>query len=118
MRVCGRGCLRVAALIFFLGVLAACVGISAGGVTRASGAFLASASPPPVKFTVSNHSKMLAFRSSIAAHPARPKLVDRVNETSATRAHAPNWYSPSVVRVSSRGHLDVTKGDTVLLLRG
>jgi hypothetical protein len=43
---------------------------------------------------------MLTFRSSIAAHPARPKPTDKVKETSATRAQPPNWYSPSVARVS------------------
>jgi hypothetical protein len=60
-----------------------------------------------------NKLKMLTFRSSIAAHPARPKLADKANETSATRAQAPNWYSPSVARVSSRGHWDGREGHTV-----
>jgi hypothetical protein len=41
---------------------------------------------------------MLTFRSSIAAHPVRPKPADKVKETSATRAQPPNWYSPSVAR--------------------
>ena len=73
---------------------------SAGGITRVSGAYPSSSSPSPVKFTGSNHWKMLTFRSSIAAHPPRPKPTDKVKETSATRAQPPNWYSPSVSRVS------------------
>ena len=92
--------LRVAGLILLLGALAACFGISAGGIRRVSGAYPSSSSPSPVKFTGSNHWKMLTFRSSIAAHPARPKPADKVKETSATRAQPPNWYSPSVARVS------------------
>ena len=98
--VCGRCSLRVAGLILLLGALAACFGISAGGIRRVSGAYPSSSSPSPVKFTGSNHWKMLTFRSSIAAHPARPKPADKVKETSATRAQPPNWYSPSVARVS------------------
>jgi hypothetical protein len=101
--VCGRCSLRVAGLILLLGALAACFGISAGGIRRVSGAYPSSSSPSPVKFTGSNHWKMLTFRSSIAAHPARPKPADKVKETSATRAQPPNWYSPSVARVLS-GH--------------
>ena len=84
--VCGRCSLRVAGLILVLGTLAACFGISAGGIRRVSGAYPSSSSPSPVKFTGSNHRKMLTFRSSIAAHPARPKPADKVKETSATRA--------------------------------
>src|SRR6476660_8176705 len=96
--VCGRCNLRVAGLILLLGALAACFGISAGGIGRVSGAYPSSSSPSPVKFTGSNHWKMLTFRSSIAAHPVRPKPADKVKETSATRAQPPNWYSPSVAR--------------------
>ena len=84
--VCGRCNLRVAGLILLLGALAASFGISAGGIRRVSGAYPSSSSPSPVKFTGPNHWKMLTFRSSIAAHPARPKPADKVKETSATRA--------------------------------
>jgi len=42
-----------------------------------------------VRFPVFNHWEMLTFRSSIAAHPARPKLADTVNEMSATRCGLP-----------------------------
>src|SRR6185295_4055546 len=75
--VCGRCSLRVAGLILLLGALAACFGISAGGIRRVSGAYPNSSSPSPVKFTGSNHWKMLTFRSSIAAHPVRPKPAER-----------------------------------------
>jgi hypothetical protein len=97
--VCGRCSLRVAGSILLLGALAACFGISAGGIRRVSGAYPSSSSPSPVKFTGFTIG-MLTFRSSIAAHPARPKPADKVKETSATRAQPPNWYSPSVARVS------------------
>jgi hypothetical protein len=62
---------------------------------------------------------MLTFRSSIAAHPARPKPADKVKETSATRAQPPNWYSPSVARVSlgAQGR-DGREGDTARLPGG
>ena len=99
--VCGRCSLSVAGLILLLCALAACLGISAGGIRRVSGAYPSSSSPSPVKFTGSNHWKMLTFRSSIGAHPARPKPADKVKETSATRAQPPNWYSPSVARFLS-----------------
>ena len=78
--VCGRCSLRVAGLILFLGALAAGFGISAGGIRRVSGAYPSSSSPSPVKLTGSNHWEMLTFRSSIAAHPARPELADKVNK--------------------------------------
>jgi hypothetical protein len=88
------------ALRVFLGALAARFGISAGGLRRGSGAYASGSSPSSVKLPVSNHWKMLTFRSSIAEHPARPTLADKVNETSATRAQLPNRQSPSVARVS------------------
>ena len=93
-------CRRLDPLAWCLGGL---IWISAGGIRRVSGAYPSSSSPSPVKFTGSNHWKMLTFRSSIAAHPARPKPADKGKETSATRAQPPNWYSPSVARVLS-GH--------------
>ena len=80
------------ALRTFLGALAARFGISAGGIRRGSGAYASGSSPSSVKFTGSNHWKMLTLRSSIAAHPARLKLADKVNEKSTTRAQTLNGH--------------------------
>ena len=85
--VCGRCSLRAVALIFFFGALAAPFGTLSGAITgAASGGLPGNTSPSRVKFTVSNHCEILAFRSSIAAHAASPKLADTVIEASATRA--------------------------------
>ena len=82
--VCGRCSLLVVALIFFFGALAASFGIFSGAITgAASGALPGNTSPSPVNFTVSNHWEILPFRSAIAAHPARPKLADKVIKTNA-----------------------------------
>ena len=118
--VCGRCSLRAAALIFFFGALAASFGIFFGAITgAASGALPGNTSPSPVKFTVSNHREMVIFRSSIAAHPARPKLADTVIETSATRAQPP-IDTPAIrgVAGSLSGHWDGCERDTVRLPRG
>src|ERR1700704_3161601 len=85
--VCGRCSLRAAALVFFFGALAASFGILSGAITgAASGALPGNISRSPVKFTVSNHREIVIFRSSIAAHPARPKLAETAIEMGATRA--------------------------------
>ena len=86
--VCGFCSLR-AVLIFFFGALGSSFGIFSGAATRGdSGAVPGNPTPSSVKFAVSNQREMLAFRSSIAAHPPRPKLAERAIETSATRARA------------------------------
>jgi hypothetical protein len=114
----GRCGLCLTALIIFLGALAARFGISAGGIRRGSAAYASGSSLSFVELPVSNRWKMLTFRSSTAAHPGTPKLADKVNETSATRAQAPTRYSPSVTRVSSRGIATYSEGDTTRLPRG
>ena len=58
----------------------------AGSTGDASGALPGNTPPSPGKFAVSNHLEMLALRSSIAAHPASPKLTGIAVRTSATRA--------------------------------
>jgi hypothetical protein len=103
------GCgLRAAALIFFFGASAATFGIFFGAITgAASGALPGNTSPSPVKFTLSNHREIVIFRSSIAAHPARPKLADTVIEMSATRAQAPiDTLAIRDVAGSLSGHWD------------
>jgi hypothetical protein len=116
----GRCSLRAVALIFFFGALPASFGIFSGAITGAtSGALPGDTSPSPGKFTVSNHREILAFRSSIAAHPARPKLVDKVIETSATRAKAPiDTLAIRGVADFLSGHWDGGEDDTELLPRG
>ena len=86
--VCG-GCSLRAVLIFFLGALGDAFGIFSGATTvGVSGVVPGNPAPSSVKFAVSNQREMLAFRSSIAAHPPIPKLAERAIETSATRARA------------------------------
>jgi hypothetical protein len=87
---CGGGSLR-AVLIFFFGAVGDVFGIFSGATTRGdSGAVLVPGNPAPSsgKFAVSSHREMLAFRSSTAAHPPIPRLAERADETSATRARA------------------------------
>ena len=86
--VCG-GCSLRAVLIFFFGALGDAFAIFSGATTRGdSGAVPGNPTPSSGKFAVSNQREMLAFRSSMAAHPPRPKLAERAIETSATRARA------------------------------
>ena len=67
--VCGFCSLR-AVLIFFFGALGNSFGIFSCASTRGdSGAVPGNPTPSSVKFAVSNQREMLAFRSSIAAHP-------------------------------------------------
>jgi hypothetical protein len=117
--VCGRCSLR-AVLAFFFGALLTSFGIfSSGSTGDASGALPGNTPPSPGKFAVSNHLEMLALRSSIAAHPARPKLADTAIETSATRAHA-RIDTLAIRRVAGSlvRHWDEREGGTVGLLRG
>jgi hypothetical protein len=84
--VCG-GCSLRAVLIFFFGALRDLFVIFSGTTARGgSGAVPSNPAPSSGTFGVSNQREMLAFRSSIAAHPPRPKLAKRAIETSATRA--------------------------------
>ena len=86
--VCGFCSLR-AVLIFFFGALGDSFGIFSDATPRGdSGAVPGNPTPSFGKFAVSNQREMLAFRSSIAAHPPIPKLAERAIETSATRARA------------------------------
>ena len=86
--VCGFCSLR-AVLIFFFGALGDSFGIFSDATPRGdSGAVPGNPTPSFGKFPVSNQREMLAFRSSIAAHPPIPKLAERAIETSATRARA------------------------------
>ena len=86
--VCG-GCSLRAVLIFFFGALGDAFAIFSGATTTGdSGAVPGNPTPSSGKFAVSNQREMLAFRSSIAAHPPIPKLAERAIETSATRARA------------------------------
>jgi hypothetical protein len=83
------GCTLRAVLIFFFGGLGDTFGIFAGATVRGgSGAVAGNPTPSSGRLAVSSQREMLAFRSSIAAHPPRPKFVDRAIETSATRARA------------------------------
>ena len=86
--VCG-GCSLRAVLIFFFGGLEDSFGIFSGATTTGdSGAVPGNPTPSSGTFAVSSQREMLAFRSSIAAHPPIPKLAERAIETSATRARA------------------------------
>jgi len=81
------GCVLRAVLIFFFGALAETFGAFSGATTTGdSGAALGNPAPSPGKFAASNKREMLAFRSSIAAHPPIAKLAERAIETSAIRA--------------------------------
>ena len=84
--ICGCGGLR-ADLICFDGLLASfCDGFSGGIIGVASGS---ANSPGPLgSFSDSTHRKKASLNSSIAAHPARPKLADKAIRTSATGARA------------------------------
>src|SRR5690349_13728858 len=83
------GCSLRAVLIFFFGVLEEAFGIFAGVTAPGdSGAAPGNPAPSSGTFAVSNQRERLAFRSSIAAHPPRPKLAERAIETSATRERA------------------------------
>jgi hypothetical protein len=85
--VCGRCSLR-AGLSFGCGrgLLGSFGVFSGGAIGVASGNSSANNPRPPGSFSDSTHRKKASFSSSIAAHPARPKLADMAIETSATRA--------------------------------
>jgi hypothetical protein len=87
--LCGRCSLR-ADLSCFLDFLFASffAGFSGGTTGVASGKSSANAPRPLGSFSDSTHRRMVSLSSSIAAHPARPKVADRAIKTSATRAQA------------------------------
>src|SRR4029079_8873184 len=72
------GCALRAVLIFFFGALADALGIFFGATTGSDcGTVPGNPAPSSGKFAVSSQREMLAFRSSIAAHPPMPKLAER-----------------------------------------
>jgi len=117
--VCSRGSLR-ARLFFFFDVLLASVfngfpgGITGVAVGKSSG----NTPRPSGSFSDSTHRRMVSFSSSIAAHPARPKLAETVIETSATRVRA--RIDLAIVRVAGSlvGVWGGREGGTVWLPRG
>ena len=89
------------------GITGVAVGKSSGNTPRPSGSF-----------SDSTHRRMVSFSSSIAAHPARPKLAETVIETSATRVRA--RIDLAIVRVAGSlvGVWGGREGGTVWLPRG
>jgi hypothetical protein len=86
--VSGRCSLR-ADLTGFDGLLASLFDGFSGGITGvASGKSSADNARPLGSFSDSTQRKKASLSSSIAAHPARPRLADRAMRTSATRAQA------------------------------
>ena len=64
-------------------------GVFSGGIVGAASGNSSAITPGPLgSFSDSTQRKKVSFSSSIAAHPARPKLVDRAIITSTTRAQA------------------------------
>jgi hypothetical protein len=86
--VCGRCSLR--AVSFGCGrTLVGSFGVFSGGTTGVASGDSSGGTPRPLgSLSDSTHRKKVSFSSSIAAHPARPKLVDTATRTSATRARA------------------------------
>ncbi len=85
----GRCCLRADLTCFFAGLPASFFDGFSGRVTGvASGKSSANDPRPLGSFSDSTQRKKASFSSSIAAHPARPKLADRAMKTSAARARA------------------------------
>jgi len=86
--VSGRCGLR-AVLIRFDGLLATFFCGFSGGITGAASGTSPADNPRSLgSFSDSTQRKKASLSSSIAAHPARPKLADRAMRTSATRAQA------------------------------
>jgi hypothetical protein len=87
--VCGRCGLR-ADLTRFDGLLASFFEGFSGGVTGVAAGNPSENGPRSAggSFSDSTQRKKASFSSSIAAHPARPKLAHRATRTSATRARA------------------------------
>jgi hypothetical protein len=83
--ICGCGGLRATFFVFF----GAWLGLSSSGFSGGIVGVASGKSPPPLgSFSGSTHRKKASLNSSIAAHPARPKLADKAIRTSATRARA------------------------------
>ena len=86
--VCGRCSLR-ADLTCFDGLLASFFDGFSGRITGVASGKSSANNPRPLgSFSDSTQRKKASFSSSIAAHPARPKLADRASRTSAARAQA------------------------------
>jgi hypothetical protein len=117
--VCGRCSLR--AVSFGCGrTLVGSFGVFSGGTTGVASGDSSGGTPRPLgSLSDSTHRKKVSFSSSIAAHPARPKLVDTATRTSATRARA--RVDVLVIRRvggSLVGLWGETQDDTVWLPRG
>jgi len=87
--VCGCCSLRAdLACVFCVLLICFFEGFSGVMTGVASGKSSAINSRPLASFSDSTHRKKASLNSSIAAHPARPKLADTAIRTSATRARA------------------------------
>jgi hypothetical protein len=87
--VFGRCNLRAEVTRFLDGLLASLCGGFSGAITGVASGKSSATTPRPLgNFSNSTQRKNASLSSSIAAHPARPKLADTVNNTSATRAQA------------------------------
>jgi hypothetical protein len=87
--VCGCCSLRADLSCFFDGLLATFLDGISGGITGfTSGKSLADNPRPLGSFSDSTQRKKVSLSSSIAAHPARPKLAEKAIRASATRAQA------------------------------
>jgi hypothetical protein len=86
--VWGRCSLR-ADLTGFDGLLATFFDGFSGGLTGVASGKSSADNPRPLgSFSDSTQRKKASFSSSIAAHPARPRLADSARRTSATRVQA------------------------------
>jgi hypothetical protein len=87
--VCGCCSLRADLSCFFDGLLVTFLDGISGGITGVtSGKSLADNPRPLGSFSDSTQRKKVSLSSSIAAHPARPKLTEKAIRASATRAQA------------------------------
>ena len=108
--------------IFSDGLVASCLGIFSGGILGvAFGKSSSENTPRPTgNFADSNHWAIANFRSSIAAHPAGPKVAkDTAIKTSAPRAQA-RIDTLAIRRVANSlvGLWGGREDGTVWLLRG
>ena len=78
--VCGRCSLRAVSFGCGCRLLGSFGGVFSDGMT---GVASGNSSRPLGSFSDSTHRKKVSFSSSIAAHPARPKLADTTIEMSA-----------------------------------
>jgi hypothetical protein len=87
--ICGCGGLRADLTGFFDGLLVSSFDGFSGGITGVVSGKSSANNPRPLgSFSDSTQRKKASFNSSIAAHPARPKLADKTVRPSATRPQA------------------------------